>query len=432
MYIRLGICGPEDSVRVVLQQANAMEGIKPLTFTYEDTERVADIVQAHDNQVDHWLFTGPAPYDYVLTHKVVAKERASFPALYGANLLGKLHEAQYHKQHLLSHVSLDTIQEDRIQEVLSQFQLQEQLYVKTLSFEGYKNPDELVAFHKEQYEKGAIEAAFTCVRNVYNRLYALGVPVYRVYPSVDSVALTLKYIREHFSLTSFKKSQVAIIGLEVRAEPRFNEDPNSYAKYYRELDLKKLLLNMAEQVHGSYVQMGDGLFFIYTTRGMVEEAEQDLFRLVHDIRAQTQLKVQIGLGYGRTAGEAELHMRKALQESRELEDSVIRTIDEDKTVKENYEDQAALFYGQRKWGGIWKEQDTTPISPGMAEKIESLANYYNQRIVSPHELASWLHSSDRNARRVLTSLEKMGLARVSGEEQSGSRGRPRKIYELLF
>jgi DNA-binding PadR family transcriptional regulator len=42
----------------------------------------------------------------------------------------------------------------------------------------------------------------------------------------------------------------------------------------------------------------------------------------------------------------------------------------------------------------------------------------------------WLKGTERNARRILSEMERLGLVKVSGEEQSGNRGRPKKIYEL--
>lgn len=54
-----------------------------------------------------------------------------------------------------------------------------------------------------------------------------------------------------------------------------------------------------------------------------------------------------------------------------------------------------------------------------------------QNCISAVEAAEWLGMTQRNARRILSDLEKNGLAELTGEEALTSRGRPRKVYRLI-
>ena len=44
--------------------------------------------------------------------------------------------------------------------------------------------------------------------------------------------------------------------------------------------------------------------------------------------------------------------------------------------------------------------------------------------------ALWMKSTDRNSRRIVTELERLGIISLAGEEQLASRSRPRKIYQF--
>lgn len=49
---------------------------------------------------------------------------------------------------------------------------------------------------------------------------------------------------------------------------------------------------------------------------------------------------------------------------------------------------------------------------------------------SADDLSKWLGMTQRNARRILSCLEKVELAEVVGTEAPGPRGRPRKIFKI--
>ncbi|PSL50435.1 hypothetical protein B0H94_10346 [Salsuginibacillus halophilus] len=433
MNITLGVAGPADSIQTVAEAVEAVKGIELVTFTYESTEEAAEIVTENDAAVDHWLFTGPAPYDYVLQHGVIDQTRASHPELHGSNLLGRLLEAQYHHKKLIQNISIDTMNETDVTKALQPYHLNHELQVAAYETSGYVPPEAVTNYHEQLYLQGETEAAFTCLQQVADDLKAKGVPVYRVVPSVHSMQIILKYIREHLYSSSFRKAQVALVAVTAETVVR-NAPPEvtAYARYHKELELKKWLLQAAELLQGSFIQMGDGLYFIYTTRGMVEANRSGLFKALHDAHVQSELPAQAGIGFGRTAGEAEFHAREALQLEAPGVTEVIVTVDEDKTINEWQADTTDITYRkQRLTAAAHQNRAEALISPMLVEKVAALADYYDQAIVSPQDLARWLNSSQRNARRVLTRLEETGLAELAGEE-AGARGRPRKVYRLRF
>jgi hypothetical protein len=147
----------------------------------------------------------------------------------------------------------------------------------------------------------------------------------------------------------------------------------------------------------------------------------------------SKLKIRIGLGFGLTVLEAEQNVRFAFQHARKQQSPVIISVDEDKHVTESIQSGDRVFYKQRAWGSDWEERfKQANISPKIVSKVESLANHYGTYEISSLELSRWMNSTERNARRILLELEGVGMAKVTGEEKLGLRGRPRKLYKLKF
>ncbi|WP_026688823.1 hypothetical protein [Alteribacter aurantiacus] len=434
MKIKLGAVGPEDSIKKIIQEASRFDDLELIPFPYEKTEETKEIIETNRGKVDYWLFSGQAPYFYARTYNLVEEHEATYPPLYGSSLLGKLLKAQYKKGTILPSISVDTISDEEMDSFRNMFSL-EDLNVYNYPYEGYLPADEIVSFHENLYKEGKIDAAFTSIRSVYLELKERGVPCYRVTPTELAIQLTIKFLRERIHSALYRKSQIAIVGIERIQEPgQSEEDYYSFKSKHQDLDLKRLILLYAEKVHGSYVQMGDGLFFIYTTLGELEyQTYQPLFNLIYQAEMQTGLRLRTVTGYGRTAIEAEQNVRLAFREARSTRERIIVTVDEDKAVHQVYEDKGEVTYNQRMWGEEWLEKfKAAHISPAIVSKIQSISSYYGRETVTAKDISTWLNSTDRNARRILTALEEMGLARISGEEQPGQRGRPRKIYKLCF
>jgi hypothetical protein len=433
MRIRLGVVGPQDSINLVKDAAKEFHKIDIVPFAYKKIEETKDIILQNKPFVDQWFFSGQAPYYFAVINKLILEEEGSYVPLNGNSLYKTLLEAQVHEQKLLKKVSLDTIQEKEIVAIQNSIQ---SLKVSTFPYKGYLPAEDIVHFHVELYKKGEIDVAVTCIQAVFTRLKELGIPSYRVTPDVPSIQLMLQFLKERGESAWYKKAQTAILGIEVfHPSDVPQEQFYSYKMKHQELELKRLLLNYAEVIRGSFVQIGDGHFFIYSTRGEVELHLHDnsLLQLMEESKLHSKLQVRIGLGYGLTALEAEQNVRLAFQYARKHDTPVIILINEEKQVIEQSRSLETISYNGRVWGEQWESRlKDANISPAVVSKIKSLAHHYKKTQITSQELSVWLKGTERNARRILTEMERLELVKVSGEEQSGHRGRPKKIYEFLF
>lgn len=427
--------GPHDSLDHIMLFGRDDKDIEMISFPYEQTEDTIRIIKENDHIVDQWLFSGQAPYHYARTHGVLPEGKGSYPPLHGSSFFATLLESIVAEGKILRRFSIDTIAESEIAASKELYSLQA-LQFFSYPYTGYLPSEKLIAFHQDLYDKGEIDVAITCLKSVYNQLKALGIPCYRVKPSNISIQIVLNLLKERGLSVKYQKSQLAVFGVEMIHDTKTKaNDHFSYREKHRKLELTRVLLDFAEDIKGSFVQIGDNLFFIYTTRGelSLHLNEKGIHSLIERIKIQSELAVKVALGYGLTVLDAEQNLRFAFQHARRQPEEIFVIVNEDREVTEQKPNEGAITFSPRKWGEGWEERfKDASISPAVVSKIEALANHYKKIFVTSTDIATWLKSSERNGRRVLAELEKLGLVAITGEEQSGHRGRPRKIYKLLF
>lgn len=432
---RVGVIGPKDAVKLILTAVADFHQLEMIPFPYKTIEQTHIILKENRHLVDQWLFSGQGAYHFALENGLTSSRDSSFVALHGSRLLGAFLEAQVHEGRILKHLSLDSFQEEEVFAVQKSYNI-ESLNIITFSHTGYVPVKDILEFHFSLFENGKAEACITSFQSVYDQLRERGVPCYRVMATIPEIRGELLYIREKGRSAWYRKSQLAILGIEVFHFSNIIETQNfSYESQYRELELKRILLNYVELVSGSFMEIGNGVFFIYTTRGEIELHlhNEKLFELIEKVKVESKLNIRIGIGYGFTAFDAEHHVRLAFRHARSYEEPVIVSVNEEKEVSESILPGHVISFQQRKWGEDWKLKfKEANLSVTIVSKIDSLSKHYGKTIVTAQELSQWLKRTERNARRILTELEYLGLAKVTGEEQLEGRGRPRKLYKLLF
>ncbi|MCD5324235.1 MULTISPECIES: ATP-binding protein [Pontibacillus] len=432
MKTKIGVIAPQDSLEQILYVTDEFKDIEVASYTYDDLSDIEDILSAHRYEVDQWFFSGILNYTYAYEKNLITPEEGSYPPLHGSSFFGILLEAQLTSKKVFEKVSIDTITDDEIEKILSYYDLQSLTYYNH-PFEGYQYSNELVDFHSNLYKEGKAEVAITSIKTVYRQLKALGVPVFRVTPSYLSIKLILQFLEERAQSKRLRNAQVAVIGCRVDFEVKQREELQySFRMKHQELDLRRFLLRIAEKTSGSLMQIGDGVFFIFTTRGqMWTEVEEELFSLIQNAEMQTSSQVNIAIGFGETVSQAEQNVRFGFRNYKTFDEPTLLIVDEYQSITLKQQ-EAAISY-QTVGAGEWADKiKDAALSPGVVSKIISYAHHYERTTFTSQDLSRWLQSTERNGRRILSEMEKVGLVQQSGEAQSGERGRPRKVFSLVL
>ncbi|ANU11944.1 hypothetical protein BBH88_17640 [Planococcus antarcticus DSM 14505] len=431
--VKVGLIGPNDSVNETMKAAGSLEGIKLIPFIYQHTEETTNIINDNSARIGHWLFSGPAPYHFALKEKLIDADHADYILLHGSSLLGTMLDAIMQEGVVLSSISVDSVPRREVLKMLKDFDL-EKMKIHTAPELGYIPAEELIDYHEKLYRSGEIQAALTCVHAAYTGLKERGVPVYRISVSELAAHRAISVIKERSLANLYRMKQLAMIGIEIIYPSQAQQHKSPFKIERQELAINRVLIDFAEEVKGSKVSVGNGIYFIYTTRGELELYGKfhHLKELQEEIFVNSNMHVRIGVGYGRTVTESEQNVRLALDYAREKKSGVVVNIDEGGKVTEINSLGDRLHYSRRSSEAKWQEAlKDAAISQTVIARIESLSHRYAKVEVTALELSQWMNSTERNARRILTELESVGVAEVSGEE-SGRRGRPRKLYRLLF
>jgi hypothetical protein len=139
----------------------------------------------------------------------------------------------------------------------------------------------------------------------------------------------------------------------------------------------------------------------------------------------------IGIGFGRTANEAEHKAREALAKAKSGGGGNCYLVMQDGHVLGPLGKESQLEYSVRSDDPkrIYLAQQAG-LSVATINRLISYCEGCDSYQMTAAELAHGFGIAVRSARRILSTLEQAGLAEVVGEEQPVCKGRPRQIYQL--
>lgn len=431
MKTRLGIVGPKDSVDLICGIAEEFnDRIISIPFTYANVEETAEIIRDRENLVDVWLFSGQAPY--AIANEAPLRLKGFFPQLNGSSLTKVLLDISYKDHKKLDHLSFDTIPANEIYETFSELHLPVD-GLQLFPYAGYKPTDELTSFHYNLYKNDRVKACVTCIHSVYEELKSLRVPVYRITPTKMIIRQMIIQACQQNETVHFKKSQIAVLIIQINEMNKLiGENTISYKGHRSNLKLQEFVIDFTEAMSGSFVLLGNGKFMIFSTRGSFEKYNKyHTTSFLDKITVMTESTANIGIGYGTTSLGAEQNAYLALNHARNQGGNSTILVDEDRSIEGPLQKSNSITYSYRTDN---KEINNYLTKAGVNistfNKIQYVQNNLGHNSISAANIAEWLNMTQRNARRILTNLEKQSLAEVVGEETPTTRGRPRKIYRV--
>jgi hypothetical protein len=428
MKIKIGAIGAADTLQKIIEVASRDPRIELVGFEYTKYEELSTILGQNRYKVDQWIFSGQTPYFYAIEHGLITPEEASFPPLHGISFLGTYVHAIQDQGGFVQKVSLDTVDEKTVQLVLDEFSIND-ISIKLYPYNNYVPHQEIVDFHVSHYEKGETEVAFTWLYWVYLELQKRGIPCYRLVPAQFSIQTVLNFLVSRASTQVYEKSKVFILGFDVWEQ---DGKYSIYEKRRLRLEFELELVELAEKLNAT-LREENGRLYIYTTQGDFELSmdDQSFIQTVRGIEVASELRINVGIGSGYTVVEAKQHAIIACEKGKLHKGSQILYVNEEKKLIDYSGDQEQSMDNRSLpefWQEVLEENDYSSFIPS---KIYNFVQLKRIGQFGSDLITNLLKNTDRNTRRILTDLEKMGLVKVVGEESSGKRGRPKKIYQIV-
>lgn len=430
---RIGVVGPSLSVKRILEMAREMEqGMEFIPYIYKETSEVEEIVLSNDRQVDFWLFSGYIPY--MMAKKILASDENLVYIFFTESSIYKgIVELSYSQGKLLHQVSIDMVKPAHKAEGEGVQQLKmtmKDLYVKT--FDVDVEPEELFQFHLGLWKQKMTEGALTCYPTVHQALIEAGVPAYWMTPTRIEIFQTIRIFIEKIKTSYYKDTQIGVVMIEVVDFDNIKEKMKKpYQIHYLELRLKKLLIQLCENLGGSLFEQGNGRYTIFSSRGVIERDIQNIQEKIESLSIEANTAVAAGIGFGQTLYFAEMNAHRALRQSKEKKAKKITIIQEDGTMIESVGQEEELTYLYRTDDKDFLEKlNKGNISVKTYKKIEALIRKMRWSGFTTKDLAINLQMSERYAQKIMADLCKANLAEYIGEESPHTRGRPIKVYKL--
>ncbi|GHH99873.1 hypothetical protein [Neobacillus kokaensis] len=430
MRTRVGIVGPKDSVQKMSEVANDYKDqIELFPFIYQHAEETTNIVEENQDLVDLWIFSGMTPY--TLAKKSTSKQPFFYLILNDSSLMKALMQISYKDKLDINKASIDLLEEHDIFETYGDLKISSE-HIHWYKYLGFTPIQEIHDYHLNLFKKGKVSVCITCLSDVYEKLRAKGVPVYRITPTRANIRLTIDAALQYWQTVHLKYSQIAVMLIKTESTEKI-ESPHvlSYDLHRLNLELQSAILSFCESISGSFISLGIGTYMIFSTRGSLQEDGEQSIHLLEKLALITDLPSNIGIGYGDTSLAAEENARLALHHAQNHGTYCAFSVENNGVVKGPLTEKESISYGFRNENKEMGEKlKESGVSITTFNKIMSVQKRLGKNTVTASEIAEWLKMTQRNARRILTDLTKVGIAEEVGEEAPTTRGRPRKIYRV--
>ena len=429
MKIKLGIIGEEHSINILQEVIEEYDDYELSIFIDTDETRTLNIIADHQQDVDAWLVFDQINYLHIENWGQAQKTVYYIPYR-GASFYKTLCAAIY-QGFKVEELSIDTIPYYDITRGLDDMQIRYD-FINHMSDECGALPlDSYVTFHRELFKKGITKAAITKSYYVKTLLEREGVPAFCIIPMRVTIRNILNLILSHFRIKKLQECQIAV---QVFSFNLLEDKDNFYSVddlYSREITISQKLISYTKNISGSLKPANEGNFYIFTTRGSLEQLTNSFtcipeLPILHDLSKSLRA---CGIGIGNSASEAEYNAVIALKHACADQKGSWYVVLDDKTISGPLGSTQQIDY-QYASAQLEEVSKKTSLSQATLSKICHALKIYGRNELNALELATILQILPRSARRILTCLTEHGYAEEIRSEMSETKGRPRKIYKI--
>ncbi len=430
--IRIAIIGPEVLMQKILNCLKGFPSFDPIIKCYKQISEAGKLASAAAMEAEVLLFAEHHSYQLVK-----GNYRFEIPALFIPLTASGLYRSLFclKRNHPVTSISVDSLTLTMIKTVLDELGSPE---MKISVYENNVTPteQELLSFHREQFQLNRSSCALTSSKIVTDQLNAEGVPSEWIAPTEQDIIVTLERALLATEWRRNKEAQIVMGIIHVDNFSKLTESLGSEQEVRQlRLGIHHVVLNFAEYLDGHLTQVAGNEYLFVTTRGIFERETGGYKRIPLAKKAQKSfgLLLSIGVGFGYSAGEAGEHARQALRLAQDGGGNNCFILREDESVIGPLEMTEPM------------ELDLSLVDSVLVKRAESagLTSIYLSKLIAhitrfgkldyyAQDLASVLGVTTRSAHRFLLNWMDAGLVDIIGEEKGASRGRPRQKYRIQF
>ena len=442
MSYRMAIVGHSSSIGDIEKiVTESFEGVETYGVELSNDEMTDGAVAALSEllpRLDGVLYTRSDPYKLVVTRLDHGAVAARYAEIDETSLVRCLLTASYHHRADICSISVDTLDYETVMRTYDSLNIPREKVRLTRVNVDNNAPHFVEAAaqaHRQSFRSGLCSLCVTNIRSVRDTLSAEGIPCLLLVPSRE------RYISEirHLMLTSSRaRTQASEVVVRIRAELSTDYYIHRKTMVQNVLDLGKLtesVVMFAQLLDGAFFHMGEQEFAVICAYEALLSATEDFTRLdlLGSVFSATPYRLAVGIGFGDTMRtalvNAELGTQRAWVEGCNRAylvygaDRIIGPIEPNELL-----DTRQTLFDQQ----LTRAAQECGLSINTIFRIDTFVRRKNNGSFITAELMEELHISFRTAARIVEKLEASGYVVEIGRSVIGGRGRPTRLFRLLW
>lgn len=425
--VTIGVVGADEVVQriVAVARESGSPSWRLIPAVYDNEVDAYTQATRIVSKVDVCLFAGPFPYDVAMSRGDLPVP-ATYVPVGGSSLYATLLRGSLEGRFDPLRVSVDSVSPVDVEAAYREIDL-DPSGVHVAEYLHPESASGFLDFHRDLYERGVTSGAVTTVPTVAAGLAEAGVPSLKMAPSGLALRNALHTAALMGSGARLEESRIVTMIVQVPPEVAQHASPSNYWYQDLKLSLHRELLHDARPMDAAVLPRDERSYLIVTTMGSLNAATDDLTIAPFLGRAAAGLgvRLQVGIGLGRSAREAEQNARAAVDKAAATEGGTAFLVGPGDTVLQLPADRrepARTVYPA-------KDAKAVDILARLASKLDEEQD--TERVVDAEKVADLLGVTLRTARRTLHTLVDEGLAWPMPPARSSKVGRPPRPYQLL-
>ncbi|KIL49842.1 hypothetical protein [Jeotgalibacillus soli] len=429
--IRLGVIGP---LWVREQMENCLTMFPSIEPVFRFSDQLLDaavFTNELDREVDAYLYSGRLPY-LVAKSQIPNELPAFYIPLKGAGLYQALYRLR--RKQSFERISLDGIAPAYVEKARKSLD-------ESFSFTVFEGPvtldnvDDILSFHEAQHSAGDT-VIITSMKIIAELLTEKGIPNEWLKPAEEDIIVILERLLLATDQRRERESQVVFGTIQIDSYSKLVKQlASAHQVQKRNAQLYRLLLDYVEQMDGFLTSISGDEYLFITNRGTFERVTEGYkwMPILDEVKRVLNMRISIGVGFGRSAIEAGTHSRIALFQAQEYGGSSCFIVREDRSVFGPVEVAAPVTYPLTVTDQhLIKQAEKAGMNAAHFEKIIALIKRKKVNQFTAHELAQILGITIRSSHRIILSWVDAEIIKIIGTEKLSARGRPRQVFMLDF
>ena len=443
MSFRLALVGHRSSVNEIQQiVAEKFDNVETIGVELANDDMVSEAVrelERHLSQLDGILYTRREPYELIVSRL----DHSSIPARYvdvdAPSFVQGLLIAVLKYNVDIRRVSVDTLDYRTIMRTYDSLELSgEEVHpvVVRVDINAEHFVEATVQAHCESYRNGLCNVCITNIRDVQDTLEAEGIPCVLMTPSQENYINEIRRLILKRQEREKEKASTAVVFIRAEQSSDYYMQRKNMVQSVLEIGkLAETIVMFAQLVNGAFVRSGEHDFVIVCDYDGLSDVTDKFTHLdlLGQVYSATAFSLAVGIGTGENLQaamvNAELGNLRARTEGWNRAYMVrsggelvgpIQPNELLRTTKVQYDQQ------------LFKVAQDCALSINTIAKIDTFARQKNNGSFITAELGEELHVSFRTAARIVEKLEKSGYIVEIGRSAINDRGRPTRIFRLLW